>query len=395
MNIDDLIKQFNLEEEAKNIRRHIHSNPDLSEHEEGTMNYICELLSEWKIEHKKGVAQTGVVAIVRGKMPGKTVALRGDMDALPIKEKTGLDFASKIDGVMHACGHDAHITILLVTAFALKQMEDELKGNVKFFFQPAEETTGGAERMIKEGCLHEPEVDYILALHVEPAYETGYVGLRYGKMYAASDMINITVSGKSAHGAHPDEGVDSIVVATNIINTIQTVISRNVSPLNSAVCTIGKIDGGTVRNQIADRVRMEGIIRTLDPKTRIEVRERIGKICIETGKVMGATVEYHVMESYGPLINNDDVTKIVERNAVDFLGKNHVIIESAPDLSCEDFSYFALEKPSCYFHLGCYNQSNGPRVDLHHPQFTIDERCLAIGIKLQLKNIITLLNEGV
>lgn len=395
MDLDKIIKKYKLDKEIIEIRRHIHQNPELSEMENETTKYICGKLDEWNIEYIKGVADTGVVAIVRGNQPGNTVAIRGDIDALPICEETNLDFASINKGIMHACGHDSHVSILLITARIMSLLKEELKGNVKFFFQPAEETIGGAERMIKDGCMENPKVDYVLGLHVEPAYDTGIVGIKYGKMYAASDIIDLSIRGKSAHGAHPNEGIDTISVAANIINTVQTVISRNVSPLNSAVCTFGMIKGGTVRNQIADYTKLEGIIRTLDQETRLSVREKIRAICENVGRAMGAQIEFNVAESYSPLINHDEVTSVVEMNAKSLVGEKNVVLEEFPDLSCEDFSYFAMNKPACYFHLGCYNQQNGPRVDLHHPKFNIDEECMVLGVKLQVENVISLLNKGV
>lgn len=394
MDVGKIIREYKLDKEIIEIRRHIHQNPELSEKENETAEYICQKLDEWSIEYIKGIADTGVVATIRGSQSGNTVALRGDMDALPINEETNLDFASINKSIMHACGHDSHVAILLITARIISLLKNELKGNVKFFFQPAEETIGGAKRMIKEGCMRNPDVDYVLGLHVDPAYDIGIVGIRYGKMYAASDMIDLIIKGKSAHGAHPNEGIDTIVVASNIINTIQTVISRNISPLNSAVCTFGMIKGGSVRNQLADKTVLNGIIRTLDQGTRLDIREKIRTICENIGKVMGAQIEFNVTESYSPLINNDEVTKVVEQNAKLLVGENNVILEEYPDLGCEDFSYFAMNKPACYFHLGCHNPRNENRVDLHHPQFNIDEKCMMIGVKLQVENVISLLNKG-
>jgi len=393
MNLENLIEEYNLNNEIIEVRRHIHKNPELSEQEKETSQYICHKLGEWGIEYKTGYADTGVVAIVKGAKDGKTVAIRGDMDALPIEETTELEYASINEGVMHACGHDAHVAILLITAKVANLMKEQLKGNVKFFFQPAEESIGGAKRMIEDGCMENPTVDYVLGLHVEPLYDTGIVGIKYGKMYAASDMIDLTINGKSSHGAHPEEGVDTVTIAANIINSIQTVVSRKVSPLNSALCTFGTIKGGTVRNQIADKTKLKGIIRTLDQETRLHVRENIKSISVNLAEAMGATVDFDVIESYGSLINDDKITKIVEKNAKKLLGDANVHLESFPDLSCEDFSYFAMEKPSCYFHLGCYDESNGERVDLHNPKFKIDEECLMLGVKLQLENVISLLKR--
>ena len=394
MNIDEIIEAYNLSDLIVNIRRSIHQNPELSEEEFETGKCICRLLNGWDIEYEDCIATTGIVAIVRGEHPGKTIALRADMDALPIDEETKLSFASQKKGIMHACGHDAHVAMLLVTCRVLSLMKGQLEGNVKFFFQPAEETVGGAKRMIQDGCMDNPKVDVVLGLHVEPSYETGKVGIKYSKMYAASDIIDITIKGKGAHGAHPNEGIDTIAIAANIINGVNTVISRKISPLNSAVCTFGVIKGGTVRNQIADCTILEGIIRTLDQETRVDVREKIKSICNGICLAMGAEVDFHITESYAPLINNDSITDIVKDNAEELLGKSNVIIEKHPDLSCEDFSYFAIERPACYFHLGCYDEGSGLKVDLHHPKFTIDEKCMLIGVELQVMNVLSMIGVG-
>lgn len=382
-----------LEKEIREIRRHLHQYPGLSEHEEESAAYLAEKLEQWGIPYEMVLDGTGIVAVLQGDSEGPVVGLRADIDALPVQEETGLPYASKIPGVMHACGHDAHAAILMGVAKVLSGMSCRLKGTVKFFFQPAEESVGGAQRMIDAGCLENPHVDYVLGLHVAPEYETGQVGIRYGKMYAASDMIDITVRGKGAHGAQPEAGVDSIMAAAAILNGIQPVISRNVAPTDSAVCSIGKIHGGTVRNQIADCVEMSGIIRTLDPKTRIEVRNRIQATAEGIGQVMGAEVYFHVTESYGPLINDDAVTAAVERNAKELLGGENVFREEVPELGCEDFSYFAAARPACYFHLGCSSPEAAPdqRPVLHNSCFQIDEHCMMTGVALQVKNVLALL----
>lgn len=389
--IDELVKELNLDKELVEMRRDFHKYPELSGNEYRTMDKICQYLDEWGIKYEKGVADTGVVAIVEGKISGKTVGIRGDIDALPIEENNNASYSSQNPGVMHACGHDAHIAILLGVAKVLKALEGKLKGSVKFFFQPAEETTGGADRMIQAGCLENPHVDYVLGLHVEPKYVVGEVGIRYGKMYASSDMLTIKINGKSAHGAHPEEGVDAIIVAANILNALQTIVSRNVSPNNSAVCTFGTIHGGKVRNQIADYVELEGIMRTLDPKTRMFAREKVRIICEQVADSMGAKAELIIDESYSPLMNTDEVVDVVCQNAKNILGKENVFIEDAPDLSTEDFSYFATERKACYFHLGCANIENDKAVDLHNPEFDIDERCLPVGVNIQIQNILSLL----
>lgn len=377
------------------IRREIHRNPCVSEHEEETVKYIAKKLDELNIPYEVILDGCSIVATLKGGAEGAdeglVVGLRADIDALPIQEETGLEYASKKDGIMHACGHDAHTAILLGTAMVLSEERENLRGTVKFFFQPAEESIGGAARMIEAGCLENPHVDCVLGLHVTPSMDTGQIGVKYGKAYAASDMIDINIKGKSSHGAHPDKGVDAIIVAANILNTIQTVVSRNVAPEESAVCSFGKIHGGTVRNQIADFVTLSGIIRTLDPEQRLFVRNRIKDIAESVAKAMGAEAEFVLMESYGSLINDDRVTELVERNAAQVVGRENVIREKYPNLGTEDFAYFGAARPSCFFHLGCYDEKLGERMDLHNCRFQIDEDCLKIGVDMQVKNVLSML----
>lgn len=391
INIDSIFERTINADELISIRREFHTNAEVSGNEFGTMNRIAKYLENWGIEFEKGIANTGVVAIVRGLKSGKTIGVRGDIDALPIQEENcNLSYRSINDGIMHACGHDVHTAILLGVAKIIKSMECELCGNVKFFFQPNEEDNGGAHRMIMEGCMENPYVDYALGLHVDSSLKCGTIGIKYGKMYATSDMITLKVYGKSSHGARPDKGIDAIVVAAQIINAIQTVVSRRTSPVNSAVCTFGKIKGGNVRNQIADYVELDGIIRTLDSQTRIDTREMVRNTCEGIALAMGAKAEFEVVESYKPLINNDFVTDIVKTNAIDILGLNNVIIEEDPQLGVEDFAYFAAERPSCFFHLGSNNE-NMDFPTLHNSSFNVYENCIEIGVKLQIKNILKLL----
>lgn len=391
--MNDIMGHGDFERELIEIRRTIHENPCVSEHEEETVKYLASKLDEYGIPYEIILDGCSIVATLEGGKPGPVVGVRGDIDALPIQEETGLPFASKNEGIMHACGHDAHATILLGTAKALASMKEKLTGTVKFFFQPAEESIGGAERMIAAGCLENPRVDYVVGLHVSPLFQCGEIGVKYGKGYAASDMIDIRVKGKSSHGAHPDKGVDAIIIAANILSTIQTVISRRVAPEESAVVSFGKIVGGTVRNQIADTVTLNGIIRTLDPQQRVFVRESVKNIAESVASAMGGEAEFILMPSYGPLMNDDAVVEVVEQNAIEVLGKENVIREKNPNLGTEDFSYFALERPACFFHLGCYNEEMGERVDLHNSTFDIDERCLKIGVEMQVRNVLALLNR--
>ena len=390
--IEDLLDREKFKEEMIQLRRVFHQFPELSQHESQTAERICKFLDNIGVPYKKHIADNGIMAWISGET-GTVVAVRGDMDALPIEERNDVPYCSKVPGKMHACGHDVHITVLLGLAKLLSLYKDKLKGTVKLFFQPAEETVGGAAGMIKEGVLENPRVDVVLGLHVEPSYDIGQVGIKFGKMYAASDMVDVRIYGKSAHGAHPDEGVDVICIAAEIVTAIQIMIAREVNPLDSAVCTFGSIHGGTVRNQIADSLEMQGIIRTVDPDTRIRMRKRVKEICCLTAKKMGADAEVMFYESYGSLINDDCITQIVKNSAEELLGKEKVIIEETPDLSCEDFSCFAEQRPACYFHLGCYSEKAGERVDLHNSMFDIDEECIINGIELQFNNIINIEEE--
>lgn len=378
-------------EQLVEIRRDFHSHPELSGREYETMERICSWLDKWDIPYVKGVADTGVVATLKGGKPGPCVGVRADIDALPIQEEnTHLSYCSKNPNVMHACGHDVHTTIALGTAKKLREMLPQLAGTVKFFFQPNEEDTGGAERMIQAGCLEQPHVDCIVGLHVEPSYPAGVVGIRYGKMYAASDMLKLKVYGSSSHGARPHQGVDAIIVTASILTTLQTVVSRNTSPTNSVVCSFGRIQGGTVRNQIADYVELEGILRTVDPETRKATQQRLKTLCADVASAMGARAELEIKESYGPLINTDRITDVVRKNAQELLGAEHIVLEQEPELGTEDFSYFAAARPACYFHLGCA-PADGPAADLHNCRFNVNERCIAVGVEMQVKNVLSLL----
>ncbi len=381
-------------DELIEIRRELHRTPELGGSEYRTMDTICSFLDSWNIEYQKGVADTGVVAMVRGRKRNSEsvcVGIRADIDALPIKEETDLDFKSMNEGIMHACGHDAHTAVALGAAKTIKSMEAELNGNVKFFFQPAEETTGGAERMIKAGCLKNPDVDYVFGLHVDPGLETGKIGIKYGKMMASSDELRIKVYGKSTHGAHPHNGIDPVVIAGNIIVSLQSLVSRSISPLNSAVITIGSIHGGTGGNIIPDEVEMIGILRTLDPETREFMQKRIAEVIESVSKALGGEATLYIRESYGALINNEEAVDSVKEAAIKILGEDNVVTLEYPNMGTEDFSYFCQNTKACFFNLGCRNESINAIFPIHSSKFMIDEACLEIGVKLQVENVLRIL----
>lgn len=386
--IQHIMELESIGERAIETRRYLHRHAELSEHEYGTMEYIAGRLEALGIPCRKGIAETGVVGLIEGSRPGPVIGLRADIDALPILEKNvGLAYASENLGVMHACGHDAHTAILLGTAELLCRMKEELRGSVKLFFQPAEESIGGAERMIAEGVLENPHVDAIFGLHVANDLRPGQIGCKYGKMYAASDMLTVKIHGKSCHGAHPSEGVDAILIAAQILNACQSVVSRNVAPEDSAVCTFGTIRGGNVRNQVADYVEMTGILRTLTPETRLLVRKRVRTICLQTAELMGGSAEFLVEPSYSPLINTDSMVDQVKANASALLGADQVFMREVPSMGVEDFAYFAAARPACFFHLGA--GTGEPQHDIAHSCFyDLDESCIPIGIRLQALNVL-------
>lgn len=375
------------------VRRDFHMNPEFGMEEYRTSKMIAKYLDEMGIEYRTGVANTGVVGIIRGKMKGKTVALRADMDALPIEEKNEVEYKSKIKGKMHACGHDAHMTIALGAAKLLNDMRDDLKGNVKLFFQPAEETVGGAKPMVEEGVMENPTVDAVFGLHVAPEIPVGKIGIKYGKMNASSDTLKIIISGESTHGAYPHSGIDAIVIAGHVITALQTIVSRNVDPRNSAVITLGTINGGSRGNIIADKVEMIGTVRTLAPKTRQEVLRRVKETVKKASESLGGKGEVIIEEGYASLINDNDMVDKVRANAINLLGKDNIKIVEEASLGVDDFAYFSQKAPGVYFRLGCRNVEKGIIHDGHHCLFDIDEDCLSIGVAMQTQNVLSILNQ--
>jgi amidohydrolase len=387
--MDDIITKANtIKSWLIDIRRDFHQNPELGMEEFRTAQKICDYLEEMNIQFISGVANTGVVGIIKGKYPGPTIGLRADMDALPIFETNNVSYKSLIDGKMHACGHDAHMAIQLGTAKILSEMRENLYGNIKLIFQPAEENIGGAYPMIKEGVLENPHVDAIFGLHMATEIETGKIGIRYGRMNASSDTIEINIYGKSAHGAYPELGIDAIVVATNIINAIQTIVSRNTSSSESVVITIGKISGGVQGNILCDKVTMLGTIRALDEDIRAKTIRRIEEIVDNVSKSFGAKGEIIKIKRYIGLVNSNEVVDIVKESVIDILGYNSVVNINKPRMGAEDFAYFADARPSAFFRIGCKNIEKGIIYGGHTPTFDIDEDALPIGVAIQVCNVL-------
>lgn len=392
---NDLMKEATrIKQWLIDIRRDFHRYPELGMEEYRTRDKIVEYLTELGIPYEKNIANTGVVGLIEGGKPGKTVALRGDIDALPITELNDIDYKSQHEGKMHACGHDAHTTIVLGAARFLHEMKDDLEGNVKLFFQPAEETVGGAKPMIEEGVMENPTVDAVFGLHVDTQLPTGEIGIKYGQMNASSDTVYITVKGTNAHGASPQLGVDAIVMAAHVITSLQTIISRNIDAREAAVLSIGTIEGGTQSNIVADEVKMVGTIRALDPDIRRQVITRIEEIVEYTTRSMGGSYELSLGDDgYIALINNDEMVQVVKQSGEDLLGKHKVQTIDRPSMGVEDFSFFAAAAPSAFYRLGCRNEDKGIIHGAHTGKFNIDEDCLPIGVALQVNNVLQFLNN--
>lgn len=364
-------------------------NPELGFEENETAELISRVLTELEIPHQTGVAGTGVVGLIGDS--GPVIGIRADMDALPIQETGEKDYISRNDGKMHACGHDGHVATLLGLAKAAVELGDELEGRIKLIFQPAEEGPGGARPMIEAGVLSEPEVDYMLALHLWNDNDVGYVGTKTGSFFASSDEFDLDILTESSHGASPHEGNDAIVVASELVQALQSVVSRNVDPTDSAVITIGKIEGGYRRNVIADKVRLEATIRALNSDVRELLEKRIKEIVDGTARTYGADYELEYRELYPPLINDNGVVEKVRESTEEMLGAEKFVEIERPTLGAEDFSYFLEEKPGAMFLVGGQNEAKGIDAPHHHPDYDFDEAALKIGLKVMLNTALKLI----
>lgn len=367
-------------------RRDLHAHPELGNCEQRTAGVVAEQLRAMGIENiKTGVAKHGVVAVIVGGKPGPTVALRADMDALPIEEHTGLPFASQNRGVMHACGHDAHTAILLGTAQVLVKLRAGIPGTVKLIFQPAEEGApageeGGAARMIKEGVLQDPAVKAIFALHVKPELETGKLSYRPGVTMASVDRFRITVVGKQSHAALPWQGVDPIVAAAHVITAVQTIVSRHVDARQPVVVSIGIVRAGTAWNIIPGQVMLEGTIRTHDEEVRRGVAATFRRLVQFTAQAHGCTAEI-VCDNYAPAVWNDPaLAESMKTTLARVVGESN-LVDVKPSMGGEDFAHYARKVPGLFVFLGVRNESIGAVHAIHTPEFQPDEASLPVGVR--------------
>ncbi len=340
--------------EILEIRRHIHANPELSFEEFETSEFICSKLDEWKIPYEKGFVKTGILAIIDTGKAGKTIALRADMDALPIQEKTEYSFASKKDKVMHACGHDVHTSSLLGVAKILNELKEKLSGKILFIFQPAEEIfPGGARLMMEEGLFDKHKPDLVVAQHVYTDLEVGKVGLKSGKYMASSDEIFITIKGKGGHGALPERIIDPVLMASQVIVALQQIVSRNTKPGLPTVLSFGRVIADGSVNVIPDEVKIEGILRTMDETWRYKVHELMQNIIHQTAASMGGSAEIEIRKSYPALVNDPELADKISDYSEEYLGKENVEVLDIR-MTTEDFAYFSQKYPSVNVPPGNY-----------------------------------------
>ena len=381
-----------MQTELTALRRHIHAHPELGTQEFETQAFIRAFLEAEGIPCRE-IADTGLVALIEGRPGGRCVALRADIDALPILEKNDVPYRSQNDGVMHACGHDLHTAINMGCAKLLNGLRDSFTGSVKLLFQPAEESVGGAKRMVAQGALENPTVDAVLGLHVSSGLDYNQIEARHGSVNASTNEIVLTVKGKKGHGAYPDKCIDAIVIAAHVVTSLQSVVSRNLSPLDSAVLTVGTIHGGTANNIIADEVVLRCTLRTPTPEIKAMMIERVTALATGVAAAMGGVCEVEVKEGYISLINDSRVLDRVIAQAELLLGADNVRMKPAMSMGGEDFSFFCEAVPGAFYNLGCRLQDRAEPYIGHSNNYDADERCLVTGVTLECLTALDLLEK--
>ena len=365
-------------------RRRLHQRPELGFAEQLTSEFISQKLQEWGIKNQVGIAKTGIVATIDSGKPGPVLAIRADIDALPIQEESEVSYRSQHDGIMHACGHDGHTAIALGTAYYLANHRKDFKGTVKIIFQPAEEGPGGAKPMIEAGVLKNPDVDAIIGLHLWNNLPLGTLGVRSGALMAAVEIFECTIFGKGGHGAMPDQTVDSIVVASQIVNALQTIVSRNVDPIDSAVVTVGEFHAGTAHNVIADTAELSGTVRYFNPKYQEQrfFDKRVEQVIAGICQSHGASYKLNYYSLYPPVINDARIADLVRRVAESVVETPAGVVPECQTMGGEDMSFFLQAVPGCYFFLGSANPDKNLAYPHHHPRFDFDETALGMGVEM-------------
>ena len=367
-------------DEVVKLRRDFHMHPELGFEEIRTAGIVADRLKALGYEVRTGIGQTGVVGILRTKRPGRTILLRADMDCLPVHEESGVEFTSRENGKMHACGHDGHVAILLGAAQMIVERRDLLCGTIVLCFQPAEEGKGGAKAMIEDGVLKDPHVDKVYGLHLASLYPVGVVAVRPGPVMASSDSIEVTIRGRGGHGAAPHQTVDPILAAAHFVTSVQSVVSRSVDPIQPAVVTIGAIHGGTIHNVIPDNVTMLGTVRAFDADVRDQMKPRIEAVLKGCCDGAGADYDYNYLWRYPVTVNNAAEAAYVADLAARTLGASRSV-EFERTMGAEDFSFMLEQRPGCFFFVGA---QSGPETAVahHNAKFAIDERCLEAGVQM-------------
>ncbi len=361
-----------------NTRRDLHRIPEPAYTEKKTSAYVSEYLKKEGLDIQTGIAQFGVVGLMKLVRPGKTLMIRSDIDALPVTEETGLPFGSTHEGVMHACGHDGHMAMVLGAATVLNKLKDKLNGNIKFLFQPAEEGPGGAKPMIEEGVMENPKVDYSIGCHLWPAVPEGNIGVKAGPLMAAMDRFDLKIIGRGGHGAMPHLCVDALEVGNQVVNALQRIVSRQMNPLQPAVVTIGSFHAGKTFNIIAGEAEMCGTTRTFDRDIWSSWPERMEKIIRGVCESMNAEYELKYTQGYPPTINDESMTEVVRRCAKDVVGGERVI-EPEPTMGGEDMAFYLEKSKGCYFFLGVGREGC---ASLHNPKFDLNEDVLLTGVEM-------------
>jgi amidohydrolase len=367
-------------------RRRLHQQPELGFAEQLTAAFIAQKLQEWQIPHQTGIAKTGIVATITGtrtsNQPGRVLAIRADMDALPIQEENQVPYRSQHDGVMHACGHDGHTAIALGTAYYLHQHREQFAGTVKIIFQPAEEGPGGAKPMIEAGVLKNPEVEAIIGLHLWNVLPLGTVGVRSGPLMAAAERFRCRIQGKGGHGAIPQQTIDAIVVGAQVVNALQTIVARNIDPVDTAVVSVGEFQAGTAMNAIADTAHLAGTVRYFNPALGELIPRRLEQIIAGVCASHGASYELNYYKLYPPVVNNPEITQLVRSVAETVVETPAGVLPDCQTMAAEDMSYFLQAVPGCYFFLGSANPAKNLAYPHHHPCFDFDETALSLGVEI-------------
>ena len=381
-----------LKEETIRLRRDFHRHPELDLDVQRTAGIVAKTLTDLGLKVTTGLAKTGVVGMLHGSTDSPVLLMRFDMDALPILEETGVSYASENPGKMHACGHDSHTAVGLSVAKILASKRTELKGTIKFVFQPGEEGAGGAQLMVADGVLENPRPDYSLGMHVWNEKPVGWYALKPGPTMAGAQIFTITLTGKGGHGASPHQTVDPVVAAAQIITALQTIPSRNVSPLESAVVTVGKIDAGTAFNIIPQQAVLEGTIRTFKPEVTKKVNDRFYEIINNISTAMNCTAKIDLMQVTYPVINDPDLSALMA-SVVNTIDPNAKIDKEHQTMGSEDFSFMMHDIPGCFVFVGSANPEKGLDYPHHHPKFNIDEDCLPFAVTVMAQGAMEILEK--